>query len=131
MDQVVDNSALNSAVGPGVFMGGLLEWSGGPTDNVGSQGGMNPVACTDKEFTDGPFGSCRGSPGGSSEPIEIDDLGWEGEDGEASEIYQIENKTESKVEIWEMGKQLGFSYAGGKNEILVQLNEMEDRDKAS
>ncbi|GAB4843235.1 hypothetical protein Ancab_013202 [Ancistrocladus abbreviatus] len=44
MDQVVDNSVSNFVVGPLVFRGGLLEWSGGPTDNVGSQGGMNPVA---------------------------------------------------------------------------------------
>ncbi|GAB4843224.1 hypothetical protein Ancab_013191, partial [Ancistrocladus abbreviatus] len=72
-----------------------------------------------------------GSPRGSSERIEIDDLVWEGEDGEASEIYQIENKMESKVEIWEMGEQLGFSYTGGENEILVRLNEIEDQDRAS
>ncbi|GAB4860038.1 hypothetical protein Ancab_011517 [Ancistrocladus abbreviatus] len=126
MDQVVDNSASNSAVGPGVFIGGLLEWSGGPTDNVGSQGGMNPVACTDKVGLAHNHMASNSLPGSG-----VRAKFKKGHVNRNLRMGRLGRAEVLAVEIWEMGKQLGFSYTGGKNETLVRLNEMEDRDRAS
>lgn len=53
----------------------------------------------------------------------------ESDGGVEGRNFQFNNKEEEALNMWELGKEIGVSYAGGDEDMVAKFVELENRDR--